>query len=115
MVLTLREDMQRLTRWQPLKFRNHHFDNEDTARAQMGGSVTEARDLSLLRGEVHDRVTDEVDELERPLDPRRGEVSDRDRNLIPARLLLQLRDHRAREIDPAGRHAPTRQRQADPA
>ena len=84
MVLAPGEDVQRLTRWQPLKLRNHDLDDEVAARAQMCTGVTEARDLSVLRRQVHDRVADEVHELEGSIDLRRREITDRDREVVPA-------------------------------
>jgi hypothetical protein len=49
--------------------------------------------------QVHDRVEDDVGEGERPVDPRRREVADCDRDLLAAGLGAATRDHRLREVD----------------
>ena len=61
----------------------------------MRGCVSEARDLGLLRGEIHDGVADQVDEPEGSFDAGRGEVPDRHSDVFRALLGLQLGDHRA--------------------
>ena len=50
-----------------------------------------------------------------PVDRRRGEVADRDADLLGAGLRPQPRDHRLREVDPVHSHAALRERQRDPA
>jgi hypothetical protein len=48
----------------------------------MGGGVREARDLSVLRSQVEDRVEHDVDERERAVDLRDRHVADLDRYLV---------------------------------
>ena len=93
--------------------RDAHLDDERPARLEMRGGVREARDLSLLRRQVEDRVEDDVDERERPVDLRRRHVADRDLDLV--RLLPQLRDHVRREVDARDPNAACGERHGDPA
>ena len=81
----------------------------------MGGDVPEARNLLVLRREVHDRVRDEIRERERAVHSRRREVADRDADLLGAWLGPQLRDHRLRQVDSVHPHATPRERERDPA
>ncbi len=100
---------------EPLEIGQHHLDHEAPARLEVRGRVLEARDLRVLRGQVHDRVEDEVGDREASLDRRRREVADRDADRLGARLGLQPRDHRLREVDAADADATLRERQGDPA
>ena len=95
--------------------RNADLDDERTAWVEMGSSVLEARDLGVLRRQVHDRVEDDVDEREASVDPRRCEVADRHRDLAAARLGAEFRDHVRREIDPVHGHTARREGQGDAA
>jgi hypothetical protein len=81
----------------------------------MRDDVLEARDLLVLRRQVHDRVEDAVGDRERRLDGRRGETADGHADLLVARLRPQPRDHRRREVDPVHASAAPRERQRDPA
>ena len=81
----------------------------------MRGDVPEARDLRVLRPQVHDCVPYRVGERERALDLRNGEVADRNGDLLAARLCPQLGDHVLRQVDPMDVHAAPRQRQRDAA
>ncbi len=51
------------------------LDHESPAAAQMRRRVREARDLAVLRGQVEDRVEDEIDERELAVDARRRHVA----------------------------------------
>ena len=84
------------TGWQPLKIWHPHLDHEATTRLQVSSHVLEAGDLLLLRCQIHDRVEDQIGNREKPIDGGRGEVTDRDADLLSARLSLQSRDHRFR-------------------
>jgi hypothetical protein len=64
--------------WQSSKVRHGHLDHEAAAELKMRGDVLEARDLLVLARRVLDRVEDQIDEGERRLNRRRGEVADRD-------------------------------------
>ena len=109
------EELEPLARWEVPQPRYDHLDDEAAARLEMGGDVLEARDLLVLRRQVHDRVGDEVRDRERSLDRGRSEVADRDADLLRSRLRLQPRDHGFRQIDPVHPHAALCQRQCDPA
>ena len=109
------EEVDRLARREPLEVGDADLDHEAAAGLEVRGRVAEARDLRLLRRQVHDRVVDEIDERERPVHPRRREVADRHADVVAARLRAQPRDHRLREVDPVHRHAALRQREGDPA
>lgn len=74
----------------------------------------EARDLVVLRGQVADRVEDEVDERELPVDAHGGEVADRRHDLLRARFLAELGDHRFREVDAVHANASLRERERHP-
>ena len=109
------EELERLAGRKPLQPRHEHLDHEAAAGLEVGGDVPEARDLLVLRRQVHDRVRDEVGERERPRDGRCREVADRDADLLRARLRAQARHHRLRELDPVHSDAARRERQRDPA
>ncbi len=109
------EGTERLAGREPLELRNAHLDHEAPARLEVRGDVLEARDLLVLRRQVHDRVEDEVGDRERPLDRGRGEVADRHADVLGARLRAQSRDHRLREVDPVHADSALRERQRDPA
>ena len=107
------ERLEGLAGRQSLQTRHPHFDHEAAARLQVRGDVLEAGDLLVLRRQVHDRVEDEVRERERPVDPGRGEVADRDADRLAAGLGSQSFDHRGREVDAVHANAALRQRQRD--
>ena len=74
----------------------------------MRRDIPEARNLLVLRRQVHDRVEDEVGERERVVDRRRRKVADRHADRVGAGLRLEPRNHCLREVDamypnPAGR------------
>src|SRR6266508_1563550 len=50
------------------------------------GYITEALDLLVLRGQVHDRVEHQVGEAERPVDLGGGEIADRQPDRVRAGL-----------------------------
>jgi hypothetical protein len=75
------EDVERLTGREPPQLRHHDLDQEASAEHQVRRGVAEARDLCLLRREVHDRVEDQVHDREGILDRRRREVADRRRRV----------------------------------
>ena len=109
------ERLEDLAGRQSLQIRHPHFDHEAAARLQVRGDVLEARDLRVLRRQVHDRVEDEVREGERPVDGGRREVADRDADLLRALLRAQSLDHRGREVDAVHANAALRERQRDAA
>jgi hypothetical protein len=81
----------------------------------MAGDVLEARNLSLLGSEIHDRVEDAVGEREHFIDLRRRKVADHDLDLVTAGLGTEARDHRFRQIDPSYANTAGPQRQGDPS
>ena len=83
--------------------------------SRCAAAFSEARDLRVLRGQVHDRVEDEVGDREAALDRGRREIADRDADLLGAGLGLQPRHHRLREVDAVHADAALCQRQRDPA
>src|SRR5919201_2011281 len=113
MALAHIEDPKRLPEGDALEIRYHHFDHETAAGFEMRGDVLKARDLLVLRRQVHDRVEDEVNERERVVHSRRREVADRHPDLLRARLFAQPRDHRLREVDAVNAHATLRERERD--
>src|SRR5262249_58296184 len=80
------ERLDRLAGRETAERRQSDLDHEATALLEVCGGVLEARDLRLLGRQVHDRVEDEVDERERPVDARRPELADRHRDLRAAGL-----------------------------
>ena len=82
--------------------------------SRCAAALAKHADLRVLRRQVADRVEDEVDERERPVDARGREVADRDRQLRAAGLRAELGDHVLREVDPVDGHAALRERQRDP-
>ena len=102
-----------LAGWEPLEPRNAHLDHEAPAWLELRGDVLEARDLLVLRRQVHDRVEDEVGDRERPLDRGRGEIADRHADVLGARLRPQSRDHRRREVDAVHADAALPERESD--
>ena len=71
---------------QSAKVGDHDFDDEEADPFEMPCDVLEARDLRVLRRQVHDRVENEIGEPERPVDASRCEVADRDADLLRTRL-----------------------------
>ncbi len=95
--------------------RHRNLDHERPARLEMRRGVLEARNLLVLRRQVHDRVEDEVREREGPVDSRRREVADRYLDVFTARLRPQLSDHRLRQVDAVHSDATLTERQRDAA
>src|SRR5215831_2138496 len=93
---------------EPAQLRNVNFDDEAATGRQVGGDVAEAGHLRFLRGQVHDRVEDQVRERERPLGPRGREVADRHADLCAARLGAQPGDHGLGQVDATYRYAAAR-------
>ena len=60
-----------------MDLRDPYLDDETAANLQMMSGVTEVRNLFVLGSQIHDRVAYEIDEIEGPVDPGGGEVSDR--------------------------------------
>ena len=79
----------------------------------MRGHVAEAGHLRLLRGQVHDRVEDEVCDAEAAVRLRCREVAYGDADGRTARLCSQPGHHRPRQVDPVYRDAAGRQWQRD--
>ena len=98
---------------EPLRVRHADLDHEAAAGLEMRRGVREYGHLAVLARDVVDRVEDGVDERERPLDPRRRHVADRDRDLV--RLLAQLRDHVRGQVDACHADTALRERHGDPA
>jgi len=105
----------RLAGWQSLEFRNRDLDCEAATWFQVGGSVPEAFDLFILRRQIHDRIPDHVDDLERPVDSGGGGVANGDADVLGAGLCLQSFNHRRGEINAMHAHAPLTERQRDAA
>jgi len=81
----LRTDVERdesLPGRQQPQLRDADLDHEAAAWPEMRCNVLEARHLPILVSQVVDRVEDEVRERESPLDPRRREIADRDRDVL---------------------------------
>ena len=82
------------------------------------GDVLEAAHLVVLGEQVEQRVEDDVDQPVVPATGDVGEVADRDRDRVAARLVAQPGDHRRRQVDAvdadarappaAGRSGPSR-------
>jgi hypothetical protein len=82
---------------------------------QVRRGVGEARDLTVLRGQVEDRVEDEEDEREVAVDARGGHVADDGLDPLGPRLVAQARQHRLGVVHARDAHAALRQRHGDPA
>jgi len=109
------EYVHRLARREPPQLGHADLDHEAAARLEVGRDVAEAGHLLGLRGQVVDRVEDEVSERERAVDPRCGKVADRHRDRLAAELLAQPRDHRLRKVDPVHLHPAPGERERDAA
>src|SRR5919199_1353660 len=109
------EGLKRLAGRKPPKPRYDHLDDEAAAGLEMRRDVLKAGDLLVLRGEVHDRVGDEVRDRERAVHGRRGEVPDRDADLLRARLGAEPCHHRFRQVDPVDGYPAARERERNPA
>ena len=83
--------------------------------SEVRGGVLEAGDLIVLRGQVVDRVVDQVGERELARHLGGGEVAERDLDRVGAGLRPQLLHHLARKVDAAHRDAAPGERQRDPA
>ena len=105
----------RLARRQPLELRDADLDHEASAGLEVRGGVLEAGHLIVLRGQVVDRVVDQVGERELARHLGGGEVAQRDLDPVGAGLRPELLHHLAREVDAAHRHAAPGERQRDPA
>src|ERR1700750_1652297 len=77
--------------------------------------VDEAGDLLVLSRQIVDRVEDEVGQRELAGSARVGEVSDRDADGFPVRLVPHAGDHRLRYVDAVHLHAATGEGQCDTA
>ncbi len=98
---------------EPLPVVHADLHHQAASGRKMPRRVLEHRNLSVLRGDVVDRVEDDVGERERPLHSRGRHVADLDPDLV--RLRSQLRDHVRREVDAGDPHASGRERHRDPA
>jgi hypothetical protein len=81
----------------------------------MRGRVLEARELTVLRDQVEDRVEDQVDERELAVDARRRHVSDHGLDPVGSGLLAQASQHGLRVVDADDAHPALGERQRDPA
>ncbi len=106
---------RRLAGRQPLELRDADLDHETSAGPEVRGGVLEAGHLIVLRGQVVDRVVDQVGQRELARHPGGGEVAQRDLDPIGAGLGPELLHHLAREVDAAHRDAAPGERQRDPA
>src|SRR5919108_1436747 len=104
------EGPERLAGREPLQAGHKHLEHEATTRLEMRRDILEARDLLILRRQVHDRVGDEVSDRERAFDGRRCEVADRDADLLGTRLRAQARNHRLGKVDSVHSYAALRER-----
>src|SRR4029078_9658038 len=89
------------------------FDARAPAGVEVRRRVSEAGDLSLLSGQIHNRVADEIDERDRPLRGGRRKISDRHADVFAAWFRPEPGDHRSREVDADSAHAPLRERERD--
>src|SRR4029453_14093515 len=94
------EGEKRLASRQPLQLRKHDLDDEEPMSLEVRGGVLEARDLRILRSQVHDRVEDDVRERKCHFNTGASEVADRDRYLWAAGLRPEPRHHCLRQIAP---------------
>jgi hypothetical protein len=94
---------------------HHHLGDEAPAVHQMSGGVLEARHLSVLGEQVHDRVEHDVDDTERAVDPGRRHVTAREGDAVTTGPAAQRVQHRPREVDATDRHASLGERDGDPA
>jgi len=62
--------------WELLQLRDHDLNDETAARGEMRRGIAEAFHLGSLRGQIHDRAENQIDERERSVDSGRGEVAD---------------------------------------
>ena len=92
------------------------LDDEPAHRARRwAADVAEAgATWAGLRGQVHDRVVDEVDEPEGAVGPGGRHVADGDRDRVPAFLPPKVFEHRPGQLDPVHLDAAPAERQADP-
>jgi hypothetical protein len=102
-----------LTRREPLQLWDPDLDHKTAAGLEVGRHVAEARYLSSLRRQIHDRVEDQIGEGKRSVDGRGGEVADRYPNLFGAWLGSEPREHRPGQVDAVYRHPQPRERQRD--
>ena len=100
-----------LTGRQPLQIRHTDLNDETPTGQKMISHVLEARDLLILRRQIHDRVEDQVGERKTACNSRRGEVTNRHGDLICAWLGTQPGDHRVGEVDAMDPNAALRKRQ----
>jgi hypothetical protein len=100
---------------QPVEVARHErLDDEAALRCEMRGDVLETTDLIVLRQQVEQRVEHEIHERILAGHPDIGEVADRHRELVAARLRPQSVDHRLRQVDTVDAHAACCQRQGNP-
>jgi hypothetical protein len=91
---------------QPLQLRHARLDHEPPAAGQMGGGVLEARRPAVLRGQVEDRVEDQLDERELALDARCRHVACQRVDPLGLRLGGQAREHGLGFVDPPTMRTP---------
>src|SRR6476661_9187016 len=89
----------RLARRQPLELGDADLDHEAPAGPQVRRGVLKAGHLIVLRGQVVDRVVDQVGERELARYVGGGEVAERDLDPVGAGLGPELLHHLAREVD----------------
>ena len=109
------EGHDRLADRELLECGDAELDHEMPAGAEVRGGVLEARHLRVLRGQVADRVEDEVDERELPVDAGRGHVSGHGLDVLGAGLVAQAREHRLGAVDAGHADAALCERKRDAA
>jgi hypothetical protein len=110
-----RERAKAFARRQSAQVRHPDLDDEAPTRFEVSGGVGEAGDLIVLRGQVHDRVEQQIDEPKGARYPFGGEVADRRAHAVGAGLGAQPIDHRRRQVDALHGNTAFAQRQRDPS
>jgi hypothetical protein len=93
MVVVHNEDLPEISRRSSVLFVRRNLDDEVAALIEMRRSIRKYLHLTILVGHVHDRVPNEVHELELPVDPGRPHVADGDINRFGARFFPQHLSH----------------------
>ncbi len=113
-VVTDVPDFDVLASPEPTRIGDEHFDDEPTAGREVVGHALEAAALRVAVAEGEERAVDDADQREATVDGHVGEVADRDRDAVAARLGPELRDHRLAGVDPGDRDAAFGERQGEP-
>ena len=100
------EDMDGLARRKASQLRQVVLDNESAAWRQVSRGAAKRLHLLILRGQVGDGISQEIDEPKKSVDLRRREVSDGHIDLGALALCTQLGNHGRRQFDPGHPNPP---------